>query len=156
MFLNFTGVTHMKYLSPFATVALLAISLNAAARDDHKMLPLKEALEAPAAVEKLDKSIKLYFAGQPHPTVIKELGTWPTNKKTNAFGKSDVEACNWVFLSAMLTLQERAKKEGGNAVIDIKSNYRNIETASASEYMCGAGALMAGTAFKGTVVILAE
>lgn len=146
----------MKYLSPLAAVAFLAVSLNAAARDDHKMFPLKDALEAPAAQEKLDKSIKLYFAGQPHPKVAKELGTWPTNKKTNAFGKSDAEACNWVFLSAMLTLQERAQKEGGNAVIDIKSNYRNIETASATEFMCGVGNIVAGVALKGTVAKLAE
>ncbi|MDP2432556.1 MAG: excinuclease ABC subunit A [Pseudomonadota bacterium] len=146
----------MKYLSTLATVAFLTVSLNAAARDDHKMLPLKDALEAPAAKEKLDQSIKFYFAGQPHPTVVKSLGTWPTNKKTNAFGKSDTEACNWVFLSAMLTLQERAQKEGGNAVIDIKSNYRNNETASATDFMCGVGNIVAGVALKGTVVKLAE
>lgn len=146
----------MKWLSPLAAVAFLAVSLNAAARDDHKMFPLKDALEAPAAQEKLDKSIKLYFAGQPHPKVIKELGSWPTNKKTNAFGKSDVEACNWVFLTAILTLQERAQKEGGNAVIDIKSNYRNIETASATEFMCGVGNVVAGVALKGTVAKVAE
>lgn len=146
----------MKYLSPLATVAFLAVSLNAAARDDHKMFPLKDALEAPAAQEKLDKSIKLHFAGQAHPKVIKKLGEWPTNKKTNAFGKSDVEACNWVFLSAVMTLQERAQKEGGNAVIDIKSNYRNIETASATEFMCGVGNIVAGVALKGTVAKLAE
>lgn len=146
----------MNRLSILAVTALLAVSLNATARDEHKMLPLKDALEAPAAQEKLDKSIKLYFAGQPHAVVVKELGTWPTNKKTNAFGKSDVESCNWVFLTAMLTLQERAKKEGGNAVIDIKSNYKNIETASATEFMCGSGTIMSGVAFKGTVVKLAE
>lgn len=146
----------MKYLFPLAAVAFLTVSLNANARDDHKMLPLKDALEAPAAQEKLDKSIKLYFSGQPHPKAIKELGTWPTNKKTNAFGKSDEEACNWVFLTALLTLQERARKEGGNAIVDIKSNYRNIETASATEFMCGVGNIVAGVALKGTVVKLAE
>lgn len=134
----------------------LAFSLNAAARDDRLMLPIKDALEAPAAQEKLDSSIKLFFAGQPHPKVLKTLGTYPTNKKTNGFNKSDDEACKWVFLSAMLALQERAAKEGGNAVIDIKSNYKNIETASSSEYMCGAGNFVVGTAFKGTVVKLAE
>ncbi|HNB42569.1 MAG TPA: excinuclease ABC subunit A [Burkholderiaceae bacterium] len=140
---------------PFAALALLTASA-ASARDDHIMLPIKAALETPAAQEKLDKSIKLYFAGQHHTKVVKEMGTWPTNKKTNAFGKSQEEACNWVFLTAMLTLQERAQKEGGNAVIDIKSNYKNIETASATDYMCGSGALMAGVAFKGTVVKLAD
>jgi hypothetical protein len=146
----------MKHFFPLAAAAFMLISLNATARDDHKMLPLKDALEAPAAQDKLDQSIKLYFSGQPHPKVIKNLGTWPTNKKTNAFGKSDEEACNWVFLTALLTLQERARKEGGNAIVDIKSNYRNIETASATEFMCGVGNIVAGVALKGTVAKLAE
>lgn len=146
----------MTWFPTLAALALISTSLNLYARDDHRMLPLKDALEAPAAQEKLNKSIRLYFAGQRHPKVIKKLGTWPTSKKTNAFGKSDEEACNWAFLSAMLVLQERAQREGGNAVVDIKSNYRHIETASDSEYMCGAGNIMAGVAFTGTVVKLAN
>jgi len=146
----------MKMIATLSGVALLALSCTAHARDDHKMLPIKNALEAPAAQEKLDKSIKLFFAGQPHATVEKKLGEWPSSKKTNAFGKSVEAACNWAFLSAMLSLQERAHKEGGNAVIDIKSTYKSIETASATEYMCGDGTFASGVAFKGTVVKLAE
>ena len=43
-------------------------------------------------------------------------------------------------------------KEGGNAVVNIVSNYKNKETSSETEYMCGNGALMAGVALKGTVI----
>lgn len=146
----------MKRYSPLIGIVCLALAHNAFARDEHKTLLIKDALDTPAAQEKLDSKIKLFFADQPHPQIVKELGTWPTNKKTNAVGKSDVDACNWAFLSAMLSLQERTRKEGGNAVVDIKSNYRNIETASATEYICGAGNIMAGVAFKGTVVKLDE
>ncbi len=146
----------MKSLLLVATVVSMAVSLNAAARDDHKMFPLADALNAPAALEKLDKDVKLYFGDAKHPPVAKTIGEWSTNKKTNAFGKSDDEACKWVFLSAVMTLQERARKEGGNAVINIRSNYKKIETSSETEYMCGSGALMAGVAFKGAVVKLAE
>jgi hypothetical protein len=146
----------MKLPVAIACAASLVVSLNALARDEHRMYPIKDALEAPAAQEKLDKGIKLFFGGQKHPRVVKTIGEWSTNKKTNAFGKSDDEACKWVFLSAIMTLQERARQEGGNAVINIQSNYKKIETSSDTEYMCGAGALMAGVAFKGTVVKLAE
>lgn len=133
--------------------ALLA-STSAIARDDRKMHPLEDALNTPAAKEKLDLEIKLYFGSSQHPKIEKELGEWKTNKKTNGFNKSDKDACEWTFLSAVLELQERAKKEGGNAVINIKSNYKNQETSSETEYMCGSGALMSGVAFKGTVVKL--
>jgi uncharacterized protein YbjQ (UPF0145 family) len=54
----------------------------------------------------------------------------------------------------VIALQQRARKEGGNAVINIVSNYKNVVTSSDTEYVCGAGALMAGVAFKGRVVRL--
>jgi hypothetical protein len=138
------------------TFFLILSSAAATARDDHKMFPLDDALNTPAAKEKLDSSVKLYFGNQRHPKVAKAIGEWGTNKKTNAFGKSDKAACEWVFLSAILTMQERARSEGGDAIINIRSNYKNIETSSETDYMCGAGAVIAGVAFKGEVVKLAK
>lgn len=145
-----------RCLSSVLILCAMLVGNGACARDEHNMYPLEDALNTPAAKEKLDPSVKLYFGQQPTPKVAKELGEWKTNKKTNSFNKSDKEACEWVFLSAVLELQERARNEGGNAVVGIKSNYKNIERSSETEYMCGNGALMAGTAFKGTVVKLAE
>ena len=138
------------------TTLVAVLSLPAFGRDDRHLFPLKEALEAPAAESKLDKEVKLFFGNQSHPKAAKTLGEWRTNKKTNAFNKSDKEACEWTFLSAVLELQERARKEGGDAVINIKSNYKDREHTSDTEYECGAGALMAGVALKGTVVKLAQ
>jgi uncharacterized protein YbjQ (UPF0145 family) len=57
-------------------------------------------------------------------------------------------------LSAVLELQERAVKEGGDAVVGIKSNWKNQETVSDTEYVCADGSLMSGVALKGTVVKL--
>ena len=137
-------------------IASLLGSACAYARDEQNMYPWVDAINTQAAKDKLDPSIKLYFGSQKHPKIASELGEWKTNKKTNAFNKSDKEACEWVFLSAVLELQERAQKEGGNAVVGIKSNYKNIERSSEIEYMCGNGALMSGVALKGTVVKLAK
>jgi len=133
-------------------VLVALITLPVTARDDHNMYSIEDALKAPKAQEKLDPNVNLYFGEQKHPKVAKSFGEAHTNKKTNAFNKSDKEACEWTFLSAVLELQKRANKEGGNAVINIKSNYKNIEHSSKTEYMCGNGALMSGVALKGTVV----
>jgi hypothetical protein len=54
----------------------------------------------------LDGSIKFYFAGQSHPAVLEKISTDVTNQKTNAVGKSDEEACKWVYLSALVQLHE--------------------------------------------------
>jgi uncharacterized protein YbjQ (UPF0145 family) len=123
------------------------------ARDDRLMFSVDSALNS-GRTTKLDPDIKLYFGKQKTPPIEKTIGEYPTNKKTNAFGKSDNEACEWAFLSAIIALQERAAREGGNAVVNIKSNYKSEETSSETEYMCGAGSMMAGVALKGTVVKL--
>ena len=147
----------MTRILPLTVVlASLLTAGGAAARDDQNMYPLVDALNAEAAKEKLDPSIRLYFGNQKPPKIAKDFGEWKTSKKTNAFNKSDKEACEWVFLSAALELQERAKTEGGNAVVAIKSNYKNNERSSETEYMCGNGAVMAGVALKGKVVKLAN
>ena len=66
--------------------------------------------------------------------------------------KSDKEACEWVMLSALKALQQRAITENMDAVVNIESNYKHRHFASETEFECGAGALMAGVALKGTLV----
>lgn len=139
-----------RYIICAAVVACFAS--HAFARDTVGNYPVADAIASEPG--KVSDDIALYFAGQKHPGVVKSFGEFATNKKTNAFGKSDQAACQHVFLSAVLELQERARKEGGNAVINIKSNYRNELRESATEYTCGAGAVIAGVALKGDVVTL--
>lgn len=143
---------HVALAILFATTCATASPVLA--RDERQMYPVDSALSTPVAQEKLDKGVKLYFGNQKHAKPVTDHGEWATNKKTNALNKSDREACEWAFLSAVLELQERARKQGGNAVVNIKSNYKNTETISDTEYMCGAGTVMAGVALKGTVVKL--
>ncbi|MGD8828201.1 MAG: excinuclease ABC subunit A [Gammaproteobacteria bacterium] len=110
----------------------------------------------PEAKSQLDSTIRYYFGDQEHPAVAKNFGEYATNKKTNALNKEDEEACRWVFLSAMLELQERAHKLGADGVINIRSNYRNNEFSSKTRYECGAGFLMAGVALKADFVKFAD
>ena len=139
----------------FIALAVIGMSQQAFARDDRLMFPINDALATPAAQEKL-QGIDFYFGNQKHPKILEDFGEFSTNKKTNAINKSDLQACEWVFLSALLSLQERARRHGANAVINIKSNYRNNEVVSDTEYQCGAGALFAGVALKGRIVKLAK
>jgi uncharacterized protein YbjQ (UPF0145 family) len=119
------------------------------------MFPISDALSTAAAQNRL-QGIDFYFGDQKHPQVLEDLGEFSTNKKTNAFAKSDKKACEWVFLSALLQLQERARNLNANAVINIKSNYKYREFASETEFECGAGHIMAGVALKGRIVKLAK
>jgi uncharacterized protein YbjQ (UPF0145 family) len=139
-----------------ALLGALLIAGSAVARDTRHMFPVRDALESGNGKVKLDPSIRLYFGDTPHPKVVRDFGEFTSNKKTNAFNKSDRVACEWAFMSAMLSFQDRAKELGGNAVINIKSYYKKDLRVSRSEYLCGAGATVAGVTFKGTVAKLAH
>lgn len=127
---------------------------TATARNTKAMWPLAEALATPGAREKLDPHVQLFFGNTAHPPVAQSFGVFTSNKKTNGTGKSDKEACEWAFLSAMLSLQERATKMGGDAVVNIRSYYDKHEISSETEYECGSGDLMSGVTFRGEVVKL--
>lgn len=136
-------------------VALAAI-WPAHARDTKHILPIAPAMATKDADEKLEGSVKFFFGKQEYPKVVAKLGSDVSNRKTNAFGKSDEKACNWAFLSAMIALERRAKELGANAVVNIVSYYRKVEMSSTTDFECHAGALIAGVALKGDFVKIAE
>lgn len=148
----------MKRISQLTIVAALTLSAAwpAHARDAKLMFPVAPALEAKDAKEKLDGSVKFYFGNQETPKILTKLGTDVTNQKTNAVGKSDERACNWVFLSAMIQLDKRAKQLGANAVVNIVSYYQKNVMSSPTEFECHAGNIVAGVALRGEFVKIAE
>ena len=138
-------------------ISMLAISIwptTVSSRNTLQHFSIEEAMNTAAALEKLDKNISFYFGDQAHPEVSQGFGIATTNKKTNSFNKSDLEACQWVFLSAILSLQDRAIRSGANAVVNISSYYQQKVFTSNTEYECGAGAMVAGVALKGKIVSL--
>jgi len=138
------------------SLVLVFATSTSQARNEVLRFSIEEALSQPEAVSRLDSSIRLFFGDQAVPAIERKLGTFTSNKKTNGFNKSDAEACNWAFLSAMMSLQERAAREGGNAVVNIRSFYRKSEFSSASDFECGAGTFVVGITMVGEVVRLAE
>ena len=137
-----------------ATMAATLMCGIALARDTVLKLPIKGVMESADAKEKLGTGVKFFFGSQTTPKAEKTLGTFTSNKKTNFFDKSDEEACAWAFLSAMISLRDRAIAEGGNAVINIQSYYKKNEFTSATDFECHAGAVTGGVALRGTVVKL--
>ena len=134
----------------FALLVVL-LSADASARNTLHRLPAADVLNESGFASQI-AGVKYYFGNSPHPAVIQEFGEYRTNKKTNAFNKTDVEACKWVFKSAILALHQRAVSLGANAVVNIRSNYKNNVEVSDTDYTCGAGGLMAGVALIGDFV----
>ncbi|WP_437881890.1 excinuclease [Pseudomonas sp. LRF_L74] len=132
-----------------AAFCLGALPGLAQARDTQLFPVFQTAVQEATAAGRLDGSVKFYLAGQPigKASIIRPNVT--TSQKTNAVGKSDEEACNWAMQSALIRLQNAAKQAGANAVVNIASNYKNIEYKDPAKYECHAGAIMAGVALKG-------
>jgi uncharacterized protein YbjQ (UPF0145 family) len=128
---------------------------SAKGRDDHIKLPIQGALEKGQSYkDTVGTDIKLFWGTQKTPAVATKMGEFTSNKKTNAANKSDQDACDLAFISAVIALQQRARKEGGNAVVGIRSVYKQEDSDSPTEFICGAGKIMAGVALRGTVVKL--
>ncbi len=126
---------------------------SAFARNDRINLDIKEAYKS-LSIESQLSGVQMFFGDQTYPGTDKEMSIIRTNRKTNAFNKSDRQACEWTFLSALLALKDSALSQGGNAVINIKSNYNNVEYSNPSEFQCGVGRIIAGVALIGQVVRL--
>ena len=144
---------------PAVFIAVFALLLSASvgdARNTIHQLSIEDALAEGEAKGVLVDGIALYFGGAATPAVERSHGQFTANRKTNAFNKSDEAACNWVFLTAIKSLQSRAQAQGGNAVINIYSYYYKNEFISETQFECGAGAMVAGVTMIGDVVTLGE
>jgi uncharacterized protein YbjQ (UPF0145 family) len=133
-------------------IALLGAAATAQARDNKLLLPVSGAMSDNDAKGRLGDSIKFYFGNEKTPAIAERLGSDQTSQKTNSVGKTPERACNWAFLSAMLRLQQRARELGADGVVNIVSNYKNVEHSSATDFECHDGAIMSGVALKGDFV----
>lgn len=135
----------------WTTAALLTVALLPAvsqARDTTHFLDFQSVINEATQAGRLDGSVKFYLNKTPGGAKIINPNV-TTSQKTNAFNKTDEEACRWVLQSALIKLQNSAKSAGANAVVDLASNYKNKEYRDNSKYECHAGAIMAGVALKG-------
>lgn len=133
-------------------VAFAAVSLSslAIAADETMSMPIKDGLEAGKHTKNtISDDIKLFFGKQKTPAVDKKL--WEGSTTQKSMRKSKQEHCETAFVSAILRLQDRARREGGNAVINITSGGNN---ESATEYTCTSGRFTGSVQLRGTVVKL--
>ena len=129
---------------------IAAASGNAMARDTVFTVPLQEVLDLPEAKTQLDGTVKFFLAGQKTPAVSNRMGEGVSNKKTNGVGKDDRFGCKWAALSALLSFQASAKRNGANAVVDLVSYYKKNTVSSPTDIECHAGGVIVGVTLKGT------
>ncbi|GLQ96112.1 excinuclease [Dyella mobilis] len=139
----------MKAKTMACIALLLAAPGLASAADKVLHFPIQNAIDAATKDGKLDGTVKFYLAGNtPSGQVTVVNDDVEVNRKTNAFGKKDQATCDWAMQSALISLQDLAKKAGANAVVNIVSDYGN-EYRDNQNYECHVGFLMSGVIMKG-------
>ena len=138
-------------------LALTAFILSGCASEGNRNVPLPysitEALTFKDYKARLD-DVGLFYGNQRHPRVARSLGVRTTSQRSNAVGRKNKETCARAFASALLRLRSAALRMGGDAVIDIKSNYQHNEVSSETHYQCASGRIVSAVALKGTIVKL--
>jgi hypothetical protein len=146
----------MKLTLALAALAIPAvlIATPAAAEDAVSAYEISNVMSRPEYAGQL-QGVRFYFGDSPHPPAARTIErNVQLQRRTRKFGRTPEEACQWVMLSALLSLRQNALRTGGNAVVNIRSNWNNLEWSSRSQYQCGVGFLNAGVALKGDVVRL--
>ncbi|MDR0440926.1 MAG: excinuclease [Candidatus Accumulibacter sp.] len=144
-----------KSLLALSASVVLAVPVTVVARDTTHYLDFQSVVQAAIADGQIDGTVKFYLKGQRVPgKVAKTFAEAVSNKKTNAFGKTDEVACDWALRSVLVSFQENAKKNGANAVVDLVSYYRKSEHADPAKFECHAGTAVAGVAMKGRAAIV--
>lgn len=142
----------------FSVCLVLFLTAGTAVAEDKLVhFTLENARQNDSATEEvLSGDIAMYWGKQRHPAIVKSFGTFKSSKRTNAFMKTQETACSHALASALLSFADRARKEGGNAVIELESNIKNRPESSTVEYSCLVGNIMVNVALKGRVVKLAK
>lgn len=146
-------------LSRFLGAAVLAVAAAvpaAQARDERLLYDIQQALSSPQGRDRFDETVEFYWGDQPHPEPLESFGIHTAERKTFAPIRTDADACRRAFIEALASLRDRAKAAGGNAVVGIKSIYRNREFRSETEYECRGGYVVTGVSLEGRLVRLPE
>ena len=142
-------------LCTVAAAALFSFS-SAQAADELVKFSIEDTMATPEVSALFPGDVTFYWGDQQPSAVAANFGNFKTSKRTNALGRSREQACGWAMASALDALQQRARREGGNAVINIVSNIKGHVELSSSEDSCLAGSMMVNVALKGDVVKLPE
>jgi uncharacterized protein YbjQ (UPF0145 family) len=142
----------MRRVAWLAAILFLCAAPSSARNTFHDFDAAKAKAEGSGHENLLD--VPVYLAGEQHAGVAQDLGVFKANMRTNAANKSDEAACQIAFLSALISLQSRARALGGDAVVAVRSITKHNDLTSATQYRCLAGAFVANVALEGRVVKL--
>lgn len=144
----------MRRLAGFLMAIALLSAPRAQARDILLNLDIYDAMHDPASAQQIGTDVAFFFAGQNTPPIGQTYEEFDSPQKAALTEAPEAQACRSAFLSALAKLRERTLATGGNAVVNIVSDFKKKVSASDISYECHAGTIHVGVALKGTIVKL--
>lgn len=149
----------------FARASMIAVAFAAAAlaaspaaaqrhraNDTPANFSIEQALADPEFAT-ATQGVRFYFGSQPHPGVAQRFERDAmTSQRASSRHKTPEESCGRALLNALVALRNSTLQQGGNAVINVRSNWNHVEFSSRTEFQCVRGRMMSGVALKGDIV----
>lgn len=133
-----------------------AASFPAQAKDERMLLNIASALGTTEGHDRFDDTVQFLWADQAYPPPVQSYDITTVEHRAFAPTRTDEEACIAAFIDALAALRDHAKELGANAVVNIKSIYRNREFRSDTQFECRAGLFVNNVSLEGRVVKLPE
>jgi|GEM_PF-943625 len=131
---------------------LLAVAPHTSARETEHFFEVSQAVTSKLGRTRL-LEVPFYMKGQEGaPEATQSLGTWTQERSTRGVMRTDKTSCDVAFLSALIALQESAKKDGADAIVNLVSATRGKTTESPTHYRCISGATIAHVALTGDII----
>jgi len=143
-----------------ACTTLLCAVQTAQARNDMLLPPIKDVLKM-GRTRGIIENMNLYFGDQSPERSIKErMGNVVVTGKADPYiyhstrteRRDDEPTCREAMQKAIKAMVDQARERGGDGIVQIVSNYNNVERSSTTEYECHAGNMRAVVELKGVVV----
>jgi hypothetical protein len=115
-----------------------------------------KSLPMPAAVQTQNgQDVALYFGNQTHAPVKQSFGNKEFAVRVLRKVENSPEAnCSIALEKAVQELRDYARTQHANAVVDIRTRFQHNESASSTEFTCGASLNGSTLAVRGDVVRL--
>lgn len=143
------------------TAAILSVTLCAAllsqpalARDEQRLFEFAPVLASTAGKDRFDDTVQFFFSEQPYPPPVQVFEIHSSERRLLTPTRGEREACDETFIEALAALRDAAKDAGANAVVNIKSLYKNREFRSETQYECRVGFITTTVSLEGKLVKL--
>jgi len=136
------------------TALLALVPAAAQAKDEQHLFDIATVLATPEGRDRFDDTIRFVWSGDAAPAPAQTFKIHTSERKTFLPTRTEQEACDQSFIEALASLRDAARAAGANAVVEIKSLYKNREFRSTTQYECRLGYFAASVTLEGTLVKL--